>query len=169
MSILDVITGKERKIYNQVIQLMDQGNYSALFNMDRYGNFGLNNQKYIDDLNFDITNLKISVSSFDESEASIKEVQERINQEIENSNKSIESKNAQIEQIKNDNIELQKSIDEILQKIEEVKENVNNSNSKIEELKKERTERSEKLAKQDCTIANTETIFNAAEYNPSCS
>lgn len=48
MSILDVITGKERKIYNQVIQLMDQGNYSALFNMDRYGNFGLNNQKYID-------------------------------------------------------------------------------------------------------------------------
>lgn len=48
MSILDVITGKERKIYNQVIQLMDQGNYSALFNMDRYWNFGLTNQKYID-------------------------------------------------------------------------------------------------------------------------
>ena len=46
MSILDVITGKERKIYNQVIQLMDQGNYSALFNMDR--DFGLTNQKYID-------------------------------------------------------------------------------------------------------------------------
>ena len=37
-------------------------------------------QKYIDDLNFDITNLKISVSSFDESEASIQEIQERINQ-----------------------------------------------------------------------------------------
>lgn len=48
MSILDVITGKQRKIYNQVIQLMDQGNYSALFNMDRHGNFGLTNQKYID-------------------------------------------------------------------------------------------------------------------------
>ncbi len=47
MSILDVITGKERKIYNQFIQLMDQGNYSALFNMDSYGNFGLTNQKYI--------------------------------------------------------------------------------------------------------------------------
>lgn len=27
---------------------MDQGNYSAVFNMDRYGNFGLTNQKYID-------------------------------------------------------------------------------------------------------------------------
>ena len=48
MSILDVIIGKERKLYNQVIHLMDQGNYSALFNMDRYGNFGLTNQKYID-------------------------------------------------------------------------------------------------------------------------
>ena len=34
------------------------------------------NQKYIDDLNFDITNLKISVSSFDESESSIQEIEE---------------------------------------------------------------------------------------------
>ena len=31
-------------------------------------------QKYIDDLNFDITNLKISVSSFDESSLSIDEM-----------------------------------------------------------------------------------------------
>ena len=51
-------------------------------------------QKYIDDLNFDITNLKISVSSFDESEASIQEIQERINQELENAHTSIENKNA---------------------------------------------------------------------------
>jgi len=127
--------------------------------IQEFADLNKDNQKYIDDLNFDITNLKISVSSFDESEASIKEVQERINQEIENSNKSIESKNAQIEQIKNDNIELQKSIDEILQKIEEVKENVNNSNSKIEELKKERTERSEKLAKQEEEITSKFSVI----------
>ena len=106
-------------------------------------------QKYIDDLNFDITNLKISVSSFDESEASIKEIQERINQELENAHTSIENKNTQIEQIKKDNEDLEKSIEETLQKIEEVKESVNSSSSKIEELKKERAQKSEKLSKQE--------------------
>ena len=109
-------------------------------------------QKYIDDLNFDITNLKISVSSFDESEASIQEIQERINQELENAHTSIENKNAQIEQIKKDNEELEKSIQYILQKIEEVKESVNSSSSKIEELKKERAQKSEKLSKQEDEI-----------------
>ena len=109
-------------------------------------------QKYIDDLNFDITNLKISVSSFDESEASIQEIQERINQELENAHTSIENKNTQIEQIKKDNEELETSIQETLQKIEEVKESVNSSSSKIEELKKERAQKSEKLSKQEDEI-----------------
>ena len=111
-------------------------------------------QKYIDDLNFDITNLKISVSSFDESEASIQEIQERINQELENAHISIENKNAQIEQIKKDNENLEKSIEETLQKIEEVKKSVNNSSSKIEELKKERAQKSEKLSKQEDEITD---------------
>ena len=109
-------------------------------------------QKYIDDLNFDITNLKISVSSFDESEASIQEIQERINQELENAHTSIENKSVQIEQIKKDNEDLEKSIQETLQKIEEVKESVNSSSSKIEELKKERAQKSEKLSKQEDEI-----------------
>lgn len=109
-------------------------------------------QKYIDDLNFDITNLKISVSSFDESEASIQEIQERINQELENAHTSIENKNTQIEQIKKDNEDLEKSIQETLKKIEEVKESVNSSSSKIEELKKERAQKSEKLSKQEDEI-----------------
>ena len=54
----------------------------------------------MDDLNFDITNLKISVSYFDESETSLDEIQERIKNEIENANQSINNKQVQIEQIK---------------------------------------------------------------------
>ena len=111
-------------------------------------------QKYIDDLNFDITNLKISVSSFDESEASIQEIQERINQELENAKQSIENKKTQIEQIKLDNEALEKSIQETLQKIEEVKASVQNSSSKIYELKQERTLKNEKLAKQENEITD---------------
>ena len=111
-------------------------------------------QKYIDDLNFDITNLKISVSSFDESETSIQEIQERINQELENAKQSIENKKNQIDQIKSDNKLLEESIQETLQKIEEVKTRVQNSSSKIEELKQERTLKNEKLAKQENEITD---------------
>ena len=110
------------------------------------------NQKYVDDLNFDITNLKISVSSFDESESSIEEIQERIHSEIESTNKSIENKRTQIEQIKQDNFNLEKAIEEIKEKIEKIKEEVKNSGSKIEELKEKRTQKNEKLAEQEQEI-----------------
>ena len=122
--------------------------------ISEFAELNKDDQKYIDDLNFDITNLKISVSSFDESEASIQEIQERINQELENAHTSIENKNVQIEQIKKDNEDLEKSIQETLQKIEEVKESVNSSSSKIEELKKERAQKSEKLSKQEDEITD---------------
>ena len=111
-------------------------------------------QKYIDDLNFDITNLKISVSSFDESESSIQEIQERINQELENANQSIENKKNKVEQIKLDNKNLERSIQETYKKIEDVKQNVENSSSKINELKTERTQKSEELSKQEDEINN---------------
>ena len=103
-------------------------------------------------MNFDITNLKISVSSFDESETSLQELQERILQDIENSKQSIKNKESQIEEIKQDNFNLEKSIEEIKQKIESIKEDVKNSGSKIEELKQERIAKNEKLAKQEDKI-----------------
>ena len=110
------------------------------------------NQKYVDDLNFDITNLKISVSSFDESEASIEEMKERINMDVENTLKSIENKKLQIEQIKSDNFNLQETIKETKQKIENIKEEVKNSGSKIEELKNDRQDKNKKLSEQENEI-----------------
>ena len=111
------------------------------------------NQKYVDDLNFDITNLKISVSSFDESEASIEEMKERINMDIENTLKSIENKKLQIEQIRSDNFNLQETIKETKQKIENIKEEVKNSGSKIEELKNDRQDKNKKLSEQEDEIS----------------
>ena len=122
--------------------------------ISEFAELNKDDQKYIDDLNFDITNLKISVSSFDESESSIQEIQERINQEIENAKTSIENKKNQIEQIKLENQNFENSIKQILLEIEEVKENVNNSSSKIEELKQERILKNEKLAKQEDEITD---------------
>lgn len=120
--------------------------------ISEFAELNKDNQKQVDDLNFDITNLKISVSSFDESEASIQEIQERINLEVENTNKSIENKQNQMEQIEQDNFNLSKSIEEIQEKIEAIKEEVKNSGLKIEELKTQRVEKSEKLKVQEDEI-----------------
>ncbi len=120
--------------------------------INEFAELNKDNQKYIDDLNFDITNLKISVTSFDESEASIQEIQDRINFDISNTKKSIENKIIQIEQIKNDNKKQDELINETRQKIEQIKEEVENSWSKIEELKNVRIEKNEKLQKQEDDI-----------------
>ena len=117
--------------------------------IQEYADLNKDNQKYIDDLNFDITNLKISVSSFDESETSIEEMQRRINMDIENTDKSIQNKKEQIEQISSDNFNLEKTIEETKEKIEKIKEEVKNSGSKIEELKQSRIDKNQKLEKQE--------------------
>ena len=118
------------------------------------------NQKYVDDLNFDITNLKISVSSFDESEASLEEIKERIELELKTSDKNIENKVKQISQILHDNNELEKSIVEIKEHIQTIKQEVKNSGSRIEELKKERIDKNNILEKQEKEIINK---FNLIE------
>ena len=144
---------KKVQIQQQIKELTEET--EKLTNIiSEFTDLNKDNQKYVDDLNFDITNLKISVSSFDESEASIEEIQERINLEIENNKKSIENKQNQIEQIKQDNFNLETSIKEIEEKINNIKEEVKNSGFKIEELKQKRIERNEKLAKQEDEITD---------------
>ena len=122
--------------------------------INEFAELNKDNQKYIDDLNFDITNLKISVSSFDESESSIEEIQERINLEIESNNKSIKNKELQLEELKQDNFNLEKSIEEITEKIATIKEEVKTSGSKIEELKQDRIEKNKKLETQEQEITD---------------
>ncbi len=49
-NLLNIITGKDRKRYNQIIQLIERRDYDKLFliDNDRDQNFGLSNQKYVD-------------------------------------------------------------------------------------------------------------------------
>ncbi len=117
--------------------------------------FALNNkdnQKYIDDLNFDITNLKISVTSFDESESSIEEMVERISQDIKNNEQSIENKNQNILAINEENAKLEQTITEYNAQIEQIKQEVTNSGTKVEELKQERIAKNEKLVNTENEI-----------------
>ena len=110
--------------------------------------FALDNkdsQKYIDDLNFDITNLKISVSSFDESNVSIDEMLERIDLDIKNNNTSIENKENQIKSIEEENKTLEQNIVDFNTQIENIKKEVANGSDIVEELKKSRVDKNKEL------------------------
>ena len=117
--------------------------------IDKFAESNKDTQKKVDDLNFDITNLKISVSSFDESENSIEEITNLIKQDIENSKNNISAKEKLIEDAKNENIELNTKIEESYKKIEEVKEEVQNSGTNIEKLKQERIKTNERLTQKE--------------------
>lgn len=146
-------TENKKNIENEIKGISEENEKLSKI-ITEFAELNKDNQKYIDDLNFDITNLKISVSSFDESESSIQEIQERIDTELENTSKSIENKKMQIEQIKQDNFSLEKSIREIKEKINNIKETVQQSGSKIEEMKKERIEKNQKLSSQEEEITS---------------
>ncbi len=103
------------------------------------------NQKYIDDLNLDITNLKISVSSFDESSLSLNELLERIEQNIQSEKDAINNKKVQIEKMEEQNSNLRSNILELESAIEKIKDEVTNSSSKAEELKINKSQKNEKL------------------------
>ena len=136
---------ERQNILQEKVKLMDSENDELTKVIDEFTNLNKDNQKYIDDLNFDNTNLKISVSSFDESESSIQEIVERINSEIENNLLSIENKKNLREKIISDNNELEKTIEEIKIKIIELEKDILNSSEKIEELRKDRIIKNEKL------------------------
>ena len=128
--------------------------------IEEFANLNKDNQKYIDDLNFDITNLKISVSSFEESEMSIKEMTERIGEDIKNNEESIRNKQEQLSNIKADNEQLVNVINELKNKITQIKEDVENSGNKVEKLKEERIKSNEKLEKTEKEI---ESLFKTIE------
>ena len=134
------------------VQAIDQENEELSKVIDEFTNLNKDNQKYIDDLNFDITNLKISVSSFDESELSINEMVERIDQDIQNNVASINNKKEIREKILIDNKELEEKIEEIKLKIQELEKEILGSTDKVEKLKADRIAKNEKLASLEKTI-----------------
>lgn len=118
------------------------------------------NQKIIDDLNFDITNLKISLYSFDESGNSIDEIVERIKQDIDVNKNNIASKEKNIEELLNDNSTLSEKVRELENEIIRIKSEVENSSNTIENLKEERTKNNEKLKQAEEEINSQ---FNTIE------
>ena len=103
------------------------------------------NQKYIDDLKFDIANLQVSVSSFNESWESIDEFVNKLNEDIDGNNKQIKNKIELRENILIQNEELKKKNKELIKEIENQEKDVQNSYNKVKELKDERITKNNKL------------------------
>ena len=99
----------------------------------------------IDSLNFDITNLKISVSSFNESEMSIDEIADMLKKEIELQENNIKNKENQISNVELEQRNFEKEIEDSKNKIEEIKNKVNKSDEEIIKMKEERKKSSESL------------------------
>ena len=142
-------TLENRQKNKENIELMNKQNEEDQKIIDEFSNSNKDSQKYIDDLNFDITNLKISVSSFNESEVSIQEMTEMIKKEIDTHTKNKENKTLQIENANSENENLKVEIEDIKQEIEKVKSKVSNSGDTIDKMKKERIEKNEKLSKKE--------------------
>ena len=133
---------------------IDKQNETLNIEIEEFTNLNKDNQKYIDDLNFDITNLKISVSSFDESEVSINEIMERINADIKNNISSIENKKNLREKNLQETKELENKIEEIKNKILKLEEEIDGSKEKVEKLKNDKINKKEKLLIIESDIEN---------------
>ena len=145
---------KEQEKCNSQIEEMEKENETLSIIIKEAAELNKDNQKYIDDLNFDITNLKISVSSFDESEESINEIVNRINQDIEKNQKSIEIKNLDKENLLVNNKENEENIERLKKAIDDIEREILGSSSKLEELKLERTEKNKKINALEKDIDN---------------
>lgn len=147
-----VVLDKERedtilkqKEYDERQVTIDEENASLNRVIEEFTNLNKDNQRYIDDLNFDITNLKISVSSFDESENSINEMVERIEQDINNNLLSIDNKKKVREEIIEENKKLTELNVEINLQITKLEEEILGSSDKVESLKQERISKNDNL------------------------
>lgn len=139
---------------NEKISAIDEENKKLSEEIEEFSNHNKETQTIVDDLNFDITNLKISVSSFDESEASINEIVERINNDIENLKQSTENKKEQKIRLTEENDKLEELNIKLNEEAENLLKEVSNSGTKVEELKNDRITKNQKLEEAEENFTN---------------
>ena len=99
-----------------------------------------------------MTNLRISLTSFDESNNSMEEILERINNEIKSNTASIINKKEQRKQIIESNKEQEELIQKSKEDIERIKTEVLNSSDKTEKLKQTRVAKNEAIDRNEKEI-----------------
>jgi len=102
--------------------------------VDEYKKRNREQMEIRDNLNTDITDYKISISSFDESIASITEIIERIDNEFAIANTSLSKRSAQKEKLLAENEKFTLKIDELNKSIENIKVTIESTNNNLENM-----------------------------------
>ena len=110
-------------------------------------------------MNFDITNLKISVSSFDESNNSLEEILERIEMELQNNINKIKTKKEQSNKMLDENEKLKLSIEQAKEQINKIKLEVDENSKEVEKLKQEKLNKNSSITKTESEIEEKYSII----------
>ena len=106
--------------------------------MSQETNVNPEDEQKLDDLTIDITNLKISISSFEESKNSINEVLKLLLEQIEENNNVVENRKSRLEEGRILKEELEEENRNLQTEIEEIQSNNTDFSKETEELRKER-------------------------------
>ena len=99
----------------------------------------------VDDLNFDVSNLKISLLSFDESKNSVQEVLNLILEQLEDNNNIKEDRERKIEENSENITRSEENLKNLYSEIENIQSTESDFSQEVEELRKEREEKNVKL------------------------
>lgn len=139
---------------NNLIKNCETENVNMQQIVDEFSEKNIEQQKTFDDLNSDIMDLKISVSSFDESSNSMEEVLERIRQDIDNCVSSVEKRNADSSRMLAENEKLETEMSEAEEAISNIANEINLMDEKLGTSKEERNTKNAKVLEIEKEIEN---------------
>ena len=139
---------------NELIKNLEVENENLQVNIKEFTDKNSDGQKEIDDLNSDIVDLRISVSSFDESSTSIDEMVAMIEQEINNCMKNVDSKVNEREALLKENSEIESKILEAQETIDAAGDVVQEFEKKVSSLKEQRESKNTELLTIEENIDN---------------
>lgn len=120
--------------------------------VDEFSEKNKEQQEIMNDLNSDIVDLRISVSSFDESADSIDEMIAMIDEEINNCEQNVKNKTEEREKLLEENKSLDGRIVELEEAIENVDKTSKESEEKVAKLKEEREARNKEQSEVESGI-----------------
>lgn len=135
-----------------IIKNVEVENEEMQKEVDLFAEENSKQQTKIDELNSDIVDLKISVSSFDESSMSIDEMINMLQEEINTCISNAKNKADERERLLSENDEMKEKIDSIKNEILNLDGAVSNLENVVNELKKEREDKNNALTVVDESV-----------------
>ena len=136
----------------EIIKNVEVENEEMQKEVDLFAEENSKQQTKIDELNSDIVDLKISVSSFDESSMSIDEMINMLQQEINSCIQNAQNKADERERLLAENDEMKDKIDGIKEEITNLDNVVSNLENVVNELKQDRENKNNALTTVDESV-----------------